>query len=482
MVGALYRQQLDAILFSVNQYSWDILFTWAGDLDRSIKEKRIDELIRPNRSFSIALKDPRSIRMVILTDTMLTSVNMMIVGDEQKSLFDAQLKAALNIHRYKILRLLEYRKLEYRKIEPIALSDTTQVLLFTTADRRGIPFIAGIVLHEVNFIREVLQQKLREASGDESILAVIDQRTQSIVYATDTISREKFGQVKKLWLFPDYQIGITLRGTSPEELVQSRFRRNVLLIGMLDIILLAGAWIVFRTIKREMELVQLKSDFVSNVSHELRTPLALIRMFAETLDMKRVKTEKKKQEYYRTILLETERLTRLINNILNFSRMEANKKKYEFVTADLNTIIRSVIDVYEYEFSEKSFTTVIALEDTLPLLSMDSEAIAETLHNLIDNAMKYSPAEKYLRIASRRRGTSVVIEVQDKGIGIEKEYHKKVFEKFFRVTSGLIHTTKGSGLGLSIVHQIVHAHGGTIELQSTPGAGSTFIINLPIRQ
>jgi len=181
-----------------------------------------------------------------------------------------------------------------------------------------------------------------------------------------------------------------------------------------------------------------------------------------------------------TILLETERLTRLINNILNFSRMEANKKRYEFSQMNLNDIILSVLDVYEYELSEKGFEKVLQLEENLPLLNIDAEGIAETLHNLIDNAMKYSPVNKFLRIETIRNGDAVVLEVQDKGIGIEKQFYNRIFEKFFRVSSGLIHTTKGSGLGLSIVHQIVQAHGGSITVQSIPGEGSTFIIRFPV--
>jgi len=224
----------------------------------------------------------------------------------------------------------------------------------------------------------------------------------------------------------------------------------------------------------------LKSDFVSNVSHELRTPLALIRMFAETLEMKRVKTEKKKIEYYRTILLETERLTRLVNNILNFSRMEADRRQYHFRLIELNAVVKNVLDIYEYQLRTMGFSTVVQLKSTLPLINGDDEALAEALHNIVDNAIKYSNEEKSLKVETGTRGAEVFVEVQDRGIGIPAQYHGKIFEKFFRVSGGLVHTAKGSGLGLALVRHIVQAHGGTIEVESSPGKGSTFRIILPV--
>jgi two-component system phosphate regulon sensor histidine kinase PhoR len=130
-----------------------------------------------------------------------------------------------------------------------------------------------------------------------------------------------------------------------------------MLIALLDILLIGAVWLVYRTLKKEMELVRLKGDFVSNVSHELRTPLSLIRMFTETLSMKRVPTEKKKQEYYSTILQETERLTRLINNILNFSRMEAGKKQYHFASTDLNDVVNSVMKTFQSHLQHERFET-----------------------------------------------------------------------------------------------------------------------------
>jgi len=205
-------------------------------------------------------------------------------------------------------------------------------------------------------------------------------------------------------------------------------------------------------------------------------------MFAETLEMGRVRTEKKKREYYETIVHEADRLTRLINNILNFSRMESNTRRYNFRPTQLNDLIASVVTIYSYQLEQLSFSLQTDLSENLPEISVDEEAIAEALHNLIDNAIKYSGENKFLRIATSRNQNNIIIEVEDHGIGISTEHHLRIFEKFYRVSHGLVHTAKGSGLGLAIVQHIIHSHNGTISIISEPQHGSTFIITLPLTQ
>jgi two-component system phosphate regulon sensor histidine kinase PhoR len=229
-----------------------------------------------------------------------------------------------------------------------------------------------------------------------------------------------------------------------------------------------------------MELVRLKGGFVSNVSHELRTPLALIRMFAETLSMKRVKTEEKKQEYYETILSESERLTRLINKILNFSRMDAGKKEYRFEPVMLNDVVSAVMNTYASHLQHEGFTPVVQLAENLTEISADREAVSEALINILENAVKYSTDNRYVRIATGRTDGMIYTELEDHGIGIEKHHHKKIFETFYRVSTGLTNNIKGSGLGLSLVSNIMNAHGGKIELESAPGKGSTFRLLFPV--
>jgi two-component system phosphate regulon sensor histidine kinase PhoR len=339
--------------------------------------------------------------------------------------------------------------------------------------------IAGFMLDAKSFVTSVLESKLNQAAGDEFQLAVFDRRSNQIVLSTSPVEIPELRQEKELWLLPDYRVGIRLKGTSIEDVVRARSKRNLTLIAILDILLVAAVGLVYRTFKKEIELVRLKGDFVSNVSHELRTPLSLIRMFTETLSMKRVPTEKKKQEYYTTILQETERLTRLINNILNFSRMEAGKKQYNFAPADLNEVVKRVMKTFQSHLEHEGFVTAIDLTEKMPSVLADSETIAEALINILDNAMKYSKNEKFVRISTGVSGKMVFIEVEDHGIGIDPQHQTKIFETFYRVSTGLTNNIKGSGLGLSLVKHIMDTHGGTIDLKSTPGKGSTLRLLFP---
>jgi signal transduction histidine kinase len=229
-----------------------------------------------------------------------------------------------------------------------------------------------------------------------------------------------------------------------------------------------------------MALAKLKSDFVSNVSHELRTPLALIRLYAETLEMGRLRSPEKHQEYFSIIRKESERLTALINNILDFSRIEAGKKEYKFDETNLAELVRNTLESYRYQIEQLGFEFELNISDDLPPLQVDREAMARSLLNLINNAVKYSQGDKFLGVNLYRANGSVKLEVIDHGIGIPRSEQAKVFEKFYRVGDSLVHNTKGSGVGLSLVRHIVQAHGGQVSVESTPGHGSKFTIALPL--
>jgi two-component system phosphate regulon sensor histidine kinase PhoR len=460
MIGQLYGRQLDAVLFSVNQHLLDVASAWAAQTENELPKRRFERIIATNPS----------IASIIVADTSLNSFSAFpAAASSYAALFRDQSGT--------VARLIRYRDLSYQKLEPIVTSDSTLLMLFAPASAPAA--VIGIVVRTDRFIRDIAGKKLSEIAQNDLILAVSTRSTGSIIYSTASRSNAPFTHERPLWIFPDHVVKIRLNGVTIEEAARARFERNMALIILLDAVLLAGAFFVYRLIRREMELVALKSDFVSNVSHELRTPLALIRMFTETLEMKRVRTEKKKQEYYSIILHETERLTRLINNILNFSRMESKTRRYTFKPADINSIVQSVMTVYSYQLERLGFTVEQQLDPSLPLLPADEEALTEALHNLIDNAVKYSAERKYLRIATRTADNAVQIIIEDRGIGIAQQHHSRIFEKFYRVSQGLVHTAKGSGLGLAIVQHIVQSHGGTITITSTIGSGSTFTISLP---
>jgi signal transduction histidine kinase len=232
-------------------------------------------------------------------------------------------------------------------------------------------------------------------------------------------------------------------------------------------------------VRREIQLAQMKSDFVSNVSHELRTPLSLIRMYTETLELGRVTSEDKRMHYYTIISQETDRLTRLINNILNFSRIESGKKTYKPENIEINRLVEQVIDTYRGHIEREHFQVKLELSNDLDMIHADPGAVTEALINLIDNAIKYSAEHKEISVRTYECGNGICLEISDRGIGIGEEHLKHIFDKFYRVPTGAVHNTKGSGLGLSLVRHIVEAHGGTISVKSQPGQGSTFSLVLP---
>ena len=281
-------------------------------------------------------------------------------------------------------------------------------------------------------------------------------------------------------VFPGLVLGMKLRGTTIENISNKFMRTNFIILGALSLLIAGGMWFTYRSVSRELALAKLKSDFVSNVSHELRRPLALIRLYAETLELGRITTSAKQHEYHEIIRKESERLTALINNILDFSRIEAGKKEYTFRETDVADLVRSTLESYRFEIEQNGFRFEETIEDNLPPLQVDREAIARSLLNLVNNAVKYSASDKYLGVNLYRQNGSVNLEVVDHGIGIPANEQTKIFEKFYRACDPLVHNTKGSGLGLSLVRHIVEAHGGEVGVESSPGKGSKFIITLPV--
>ena len=284
-------------------------------------------------------------------------------------------------------------------------------------------------------------------------------------------------------IFRSWRLGLVER--QPARL-RSLALRNVYLFAFVTsamiLAIIIGVVITLRGTAHELELSRLKSDFVDNVSHELKTPLALIRMFGETLAMGRIRSPDRTQEYYGIIARESERLTQLINNVLDFSRIEGGRKTYELRLDDLADVIRDTLHAYSYELAKEGFEVDTDIPDELPATLLDRNAISLAVLNLLSNAVKYSGDDRRIRVACLARNGALCIEVQDHGIGIARDDLEKIFEKFYRARSDVVAQTRGSGLGLAIVRHSVEAHGGTIGVTSERGKGSTFTITLPIRK
>ena len=280
--------------------------------------------------------------------------------------------------------------------------------------------------------------------------------------------------------FRGLAMGIKFQGTTAEAIGERFVQQSMMILGVLSLLMIGGLVLTYRSVNNQLALARLKSDFVSNVSHELRTPLALIRLYAETLELGRITTDEKKLEYYGIIRKESERLSALINNILDFSRIEAGRKEYDFRETDIAELVRNTLDSYRYQIEQQGFALEEHIDQGIPPVRVDREAIARALVNLVNNALKYSDRDKFLGVKLYRANAVLKLEVVDRGIGIDRNDQARIFEKFYRTGDPLVHNTKGSGLGLSLVQHITHAHGGHVEVESAPGRGSKFTLTLPL--
>jgi len=281
-------------------------------------------------------------------------------------------------------------------------------------------------------------------------------------------------------LLPFYEVGVELREDRFGSWVASVVRTNVALIALFFLFTVAAVLFALRFLIHELELAELKSTLVSNVSHELRTPLALIRLFSETLEMGRAPDPEKAKEFLRIIHKESERLTHLIDNVLDLNRIEQGRKSYTMQPTDLAGVVRETLEAYRFQLQQQGFSVESRIADNLPPISADPDALTQALLNLIDNAIKYSPDRKALSVELERQDGEALISVEDHGVGIPEREQDKIFDMFYRVERGLVHSVKGSGLGLSLVKHIVEAHGGRILVTSRPGEGSRFSIVLPL--
>ena len=236
--------------------------------------------------------------------------------------------------------------------------------------------------------------------------------------------------------------------------------------------LLSGVWLTARAIRREWEFSRLQSDFVATVSHEFRSPLTGIRQLAELLDSGIVHAENRRREYYRLIVQESDRLTHLVENLLDFSRMEANRKQYRMEAIDASTWLA------ETAAATRNARLSTDIPAGLPEVRGDREALASAVVNLLDNAIKYSPADSPVRLAAHTANGKLSISITDRGPGISPEEQARIFDRFYRGGGDLTRRVKGAGIGLSLVKRIVEDHGGIVSVSSRPDEGSTFTIEL----
>ncbi len=478
VIQNIYRNQLEAILFSINQYSDDYIGNLASRIENSLNSSKKDSIPELNRLIS----DIPPVKYLFQFDSNLHF--LFSVPEPPDSATLSEVTTVLRNDAKTREQLKTYLKGGYRKIAAIdnAQKDKQYLIFLTNVNNQEL--INILLIDPEKFISQVLDPKLQEIAKGKFHIAAYRKGEDMPFYTSD--KQYNPGEIKdkeSFWLLKNYQMGIVLKDLTIEDLAKQRTDRDLILIGLMDIILIFGAWLIFKNITRQVELSQLKSDFVSSVSHEIRTPLALITMYIETLEMGRIKDEGKIREYYNVILNETTRLSGIVNRILNFSQIESNKRKYFPSETNLNETVENAAKTFIYSIENKGFTYTFAPDPGLPLIFIDREAIADAFMNLVDNAIKYSSNEKEIVVRTGIDDGYVYVEVKDRGIGISEKNQQFIFDKFYRVTeNNLANKAKGSGLGLAIVKHIMDAHNGKITVKSSPGNGSAFRLSFPVNK
>ncbi|MEZ4404149.1 MAG: HAMP domain-containing sensor histidine kinase [Kofleriaceae bacterium] len=266
---------------------------------------------------------------------------------------------------------------------------------------------------------------------------------------------------------------------------EARGRRKVIdivLIGLALAVITSGLALLLLAMRRERRANDLKSEFISNVSHELKTPLSIISMFGEMLASGRVRGPAQATEYAEVIWRESVRLARLIDNVLDFAKIERGVDVYEFADGDVADIVGRAVELSTHRLAQAQMTITLDAEPDLPEVRVDHNALTLAVLNLIDNAIKYAADGQRIEVTVGRRGDAIVVAVRDHGPGVEADEQARIFDRFYRARAVRLKPVRGSGIGLALVAHIANAHGGDVEVASTPGAGATFTVAIPIRR
>lgn len=282
-----------------------------------------------------------------------------------------------------------------------------------------------------------------------------------------------------------YKWRLNVMMTSAQDLAAAVSRRRVLemvLVGLSGLVVIAGSVVILVAAARERKLSNLKSDFVANVSHELKTPLSLVRMFGELLQSGRVDSPAKRDEYLRIIVSESERLAALIENVLDFAKVERGKSAYQFAEGSVAEVATRAVEACRARAEREGVTLELIVEPNVPVLSIDERALEIAVINLIDNAVKYAAEGKYVSVAVTVEGGLVTLRVTDRGPGISDDEKRRIFERFVRGRNTNSPRVRGSGIGLALVKHTAEAHGGKAWVEDAAEGGACFIVSLSGRR
>jgi signal transduction histidine kinase len=382
-----------------------------------------------------------------------------------------------------------------RRLASPAAAERLQTLAVEIRNSEQVSALVRDLHHQLG----TLQQASRSAPGDLSWMGYGDEPWLLTLVSPTSFAAPVLMAVSSRRIVP---AGVTLRvaptpGTVPlgegfvdlqVEWPAGRFAvepavSGVLYGSILGVVLgaaLLAGYLLLRDVYREMETAEIRSHFVASVSHELKTPLTSIRAHAETLLMGRAGSAEMTSDYLQTIVSESERLTRLVHSVLDFSRIEQGRKTYQLQATRLDEVARSAAKTMEYPLSQSGFTLTISSDGSAPMLLADPEALTQAILNLLGNAMKYSGEARSIEMRVGTRNDEAFVDVVDHGIGIARDDQSRIFERFHRVSSIETAGIAGAGLGLPLALHVVEAHRGRIAVVSHPGRGSTFSVRIPL--
>ncbi len=354
------------------------------------------------------------------------------------------------------------------------------VALSLCANTTGSPVGAALLIARRSLETDVLPQLLTATVDSGSHVAVFDRDNNALFNSAgadrvpDALAVTRDAASSSL----NWRVRVWSKDpASFATMLVNRQRMYVLTLALVIASLGFGTYATIRVVRRELQIARLKSEFVSTVSHEFRSPLTAIRQLGELLMRNRV-PEARRPEYYERITRESERLGHLVENLLDFAQMEEGRKRYHLQRVETAAWLRRTVADFQ-SMREGTGTVVEAtIPESLPAVTADATALTCALHNLLDNAIKYSPGERIVWLEADARDATVTIRVRDRGVGIAAADKEQIFERFFRASGDITRQVKGAGLGLSLVKHIVAAHNGRIDCDSRLGEGTTFSIHL----
>ena len=369
------------------------------------------------------------------------------------------------------------------------VDDKLNVLFwYRPAREPQLVFGAQLALPRLTAGLQQLMPRFEPALRDEICLAVLDDKAKPVAKSRASFQanwKRPFVATEIGEVLPHWEAAVYL--LDPKALARSAQTIRLTLGLLISVLVLAigiGSWMIVADLNRQLRLARQKTDFVSNVSHELKTPLTSIRMFSELLAEGRVGDPERQRSYLGIITAETARLTRLINNVLDFARIDRGEKKYQFQKCDLAVVVREVVQSYRPQLEANGFQFEWDLPETAVWVNGDRDALAQVIVNLLSNAEKYSDNRKIIGLELRQQMTPlpfVEVSITDRGMGVPEGCEEKIFEQFYRAHDSLNSGIQGSGLGLTLARQIARAHGGEVGYERRDGGGSCFVLRLPIQ-